>query len=92
MPITRGYERGFIQSDNLLKVLSPEDGESPWVKVIAMHKNKKQGIGILQNTLFSKRLYWGQMVLFTEKSKDEIPYIVKKVDSVPNTKEWTTEF
>ena len=92
MVIMRGDGRGDIGKENSLKVVSPRDRESPWVKVIAMHESNKQGIGILQNTLFNNILRWGELVLFKEFKVTELPRIVRQVFGVPDSKDWRTVF
>lgn len=86
--INFGKGRGDIDSSGHIKVLLNDEGI--FMKVIAISKNRKKIIGTLANDTFSINNYkWGDLVLAEEKNSKEIPHMIKKVSSVPNTSEWT---
>lgn len=88
--IKSGKGRGDIDEHNNLKVLLPvgkladDTMEGVFVKVIALHRNKKEGIGILENFPCGLTpLTWGCFVHFKETNPKECARITGKVDYVP---------
>lgn len=79
--------RGYVDPDTYsMKVMI--DKEGVWVKIIAIHKSKKKGIGIMMNTMFSNKYKWGEFVNIVDDNPKEIAHITKKVTSIPNVKGW----
>jgi len=66
--------------------------EQVWVKVIALHSNRRDGIGVLMNNPINPMLRnsypWGSFVWFRETNPEMIPVIISRVTAVPNTPEW----
>ncbi len=86
MGFEKGEGRGQLNKGNFIKVLAHK--EAFWVKLIAIHKNKKHGIGIMQNTMFNKKYKWGELVFIVDDKVKELGKVTKRVTKVPNTKYW----
>ena len=81
-----GVGRGFMDDTNAVKALA--DNEGVWVKIIAITKDKTKAIGIMMNTMLSKKYIWGDMVYLTSYNDRTIPIITKRVTKIPNNDKW----
>jgi hypothetical protein len=76
------------------KVLDVQlEKETMKVKVIALHKNKKEGVGILLTTpldthFVSMGFQWGAFVQFAEFEEGKISRIARKVFEMIGEDEW----
>lgn len=86
MGFKKGNGRGQLNKGNLIKVFAHK--ESFWVKLIAIHKNKKYAVGIMQNTMFNNIYKWGELVFVVDDKPNELARVTKKVSNIPNTKNW----
>ena len=87
MGFKKGKVRVQLNKGNLIQVFAHD--ESFWVKLIAIHKNKKHGIGVMQNTLFNKVYKWGELVFIVDDKVKELARVTKKVKGIPNTNYWS---
>lgn len=81
-----GEGRGDISNDGDLKVLLPQ--EAIWVKVIALHTDMKEAVGILINVPVNEDYNWGQMVHIKEINPSEL-CVASKINNVPNGEGWS---
>ena len=67
--------------------------ETMQVKVITMHKNGKEGVGIMLTTpldthFANSGLKWGAFVQFVEPGDGKIPRLARKVFELIGENEW----
>jgi len=65
-----------------------EPHESMWAKIIAINRDGKQAIAILQNQPLSGEYSWGDLVLIKKEVSKNLPYVKRKVSGVPDTEDW----
>ena len=71
------------------KFIDSKTNEGLRGKLIALKDNKKQAIVLAMNSSFGKGgVKWGELHLVEEKDPDQFPFTKKKVNSIPNTKDW----
>jgi len=63
--------------------------ETLWVRIIAVHNDKLQAIGILMNKpMINKSYNWGDFVRLKQDKPNEYPNIISKAGKIPNMKTW----
>jgi len=69
------------------------EGETIHLKVIAMHENKREGVGIMlqtpkQQNFVAMGLQWGAFVQFAQFEENSKPRLVRKVFEFVGEYEW----